>query len=141
MKSRQLLSIVFSLIMFTGVTAGSVAFAESDEYNDELKDEFDEMGDDYDRDYVKDDRHHDLDDRLEYFCEMTDEEKRQFFEDHPRLEQFSDRLANYCDLSGDEREDAIDDFIRDHVRDEDWDRNTDADFRHMVIKPGMFLIK
>ena len=134
MKSRQLLSIVFSLIMFTGVTAGSVAFAESDEYNDELKDEFDEMGDDYDRDYVKDGRHHDLDDRLEYFCEMTDEDKRQFFEDHPRLEQFSDRLANYCDLSEDERENAIDDFVRDYVTDENWDRNTDADFRHKLAR-------
>ena len=128
MKSKQLLSIVFSVIMFTGVTAGSVAFAESDEYDDSYDDDY------YDRDYVKDGRHHDLDDRLEYFCEMTDEEKRQFFEDHPRLEQFSDRLANYCDLSGDEREDAIDDFIRDHVRDEDWDRNTDADFRHKLTQ-------
>ena len=37
MKSRQLLSIVFSLIMFTGVTAGSVAFAETDELDDLLE--------------------------------------------------------------------------------------------------------
>jgi len=29
MKSRQLLSIIFSLIMFTGVTAGSAAYAQS----------------------------------------------------------------------------------------------------------------
>jgi len=123
MKGKQLLSIVFSVIMFIGVTAGSMAFAETDEYDDSYDD------DSYDIDYVKDGRHYDLDDRLEYFCEMTDEEKRQFFEDHPRLEQFSDRLANYCDLSEDEREDAIDDFIREHVTDEDWDRNTDADFR------------
>ena len=199
MKSKQLLSIVFSLIMFTGVTAGSVAFADSDEYYDDLEnqlkdfcymtedeqldffsnnsdmaeydeklavicdienederidslddfidtiipetrdaddfdDEFSEMNDDYDRDYVKDGRHYDLDDRLEYFCDMTDEEKRQFFEDHPRLEQFSDRLANYCDLSEDEREDAIDDFVRDHVTNEDWDRNVDADFRDKLAR-------
>ena len=31
MKSKQLLSIVFSLIMFTGVTAGNAVFAQSDE--------------------------------------------------------------------------------------------------------------
>lgn len=29
MKGKQLLSIVFSVIMFTGVTAGSMAFAEN----------------------------------------------------------------------------------------------------------------
>ncbi|MEE8384224.1 MAG: ABC transporter substrate-binding protein [Nitrosopumilus sp.] len=142
MRSKQLLSIVFSVIMFTGVSAGSVAFAESDEYDDSNDDDY------YDRDYVKDGRHYDLDDRLEYFCEMTDEEKRQFFEDHPRLEQFSDRLANYCDLSDYSRDSKIKDFIRihvtdedrdrdfvkDHVTDEDWDRNTDADFRDKLTQ-------
>ena len=61
---------------------------------------------DYDDD--RDDKHEDLDDRLEHFCEMTDEEKRQFFADHPRVEQFSDRLTNYCEMSEDERDDAID---------------------------------
>ena len=128
--------------MFTGVTAGSVAFAESDKYDDSYDDDY------YDRDYVKDGRHYDLDDRLEYFCEMTDEEKRQFFEDHPRLEQFSDRLANYCDLSDYSRDSKIKDFIRihvtdedrdrdfvkDHVTDEDWDRNVDADFRDKLTQ-------
>ncbi len=40
MNSRQLLSVVFSLIMFTGVTAGSAAaaFAESDDHDDVIKD-------------------------------------------------------------------------------------------------------
>ena len=48
MKQTQLLSVVFSLIMFTGLTAGSVvAFAESD------------------------DDDNDFDDRLEHFCEMS----------------------------------------------------------------------
>ena len=71
-----------------------------------------EVEDDIDDKY---DKHADLDDRLEHFCNMTDEEKRLFFADHPRIEQFSDRLTNYCDLSEDEREDKIDDFIREHV--------------------------
>ena len=43
MKSRQLLSIVFSLIMFTGVSAGSAAFAESDEYYDDLEDQLEDF--------------------------------------------------------------------------------------------------
>jgi arsenate reductase-like glutaredoxin family protein len=91
MKKTQLLSVVFSLIMFTGVTAGTaVAYAESD-----------------DGDY-------DFDDRLEYFCEMTDPEKEQLFIDHPRLAEFEERLTNYCELDEDEREELIDAFIDEH---------------------------
>lgn len=179
MKTRQLLSVVFSLIIFTGVTVGNTAFADTDDLEDRLEDfcemnieqrsdfftdypdmtEYDEklsviceiadederedalddfifdvvlardeIEDDFDDEYDelendrdeengddKYDRHADLNDRLEYFCDMTDEEKRQLFVDHPRIEQFSDRLANYCDLSEDEREDKIDDFIREHA--------------------------
>ena len=212
MKSTQLLSVVLSLIMFTGVTTGSAVFAQSDDYYDELEDiiedfcemtdeeqsdaisdyselseyeqrlseicaiddiderydtleditdeiipetrndvddDFDETDDDviedfedcveagypvmesypeqcmtddgtifvnneYDDDRDKD-KDHDLDDRLERFCEMTDEDKRQLFTDHPRLEQFSDRLASYCDLPNEERENNIDRFIHEHM--------------------------
>jgi hypothetical protein len=176
MRNTQLLSVVFSLIMFTGVTASSMAFADTDDLEDRLEDfcemnieqrsdfftdypdmaEYDEklsaicemadederedalddfifnvvlardeIEDDFDDKYdeLEDDRdnkyhrHADLEDRLKYFCDMTDEEKRQLFADHPRLEQFSDRLANYCDLSEDERKDKIDDFIREHTSD------------------------
>jgi len=91
MKNTQLLSVVFSLIMFTGVTAGTaIAYAESD------------------------DSDHDFDDRLEYFCEMTDPEKEQLFIDHPRLAEFEDRLNEYCELDEDEREELIDAFIEEH---------------------------
>jgi len=38
MKSRHLLSVVFSLIMFTGVTAGNAVFAESDDDDDIIED-------------------------------------------------------------------------------------------------------
>ncbi|MFB5628122.1 MAG: ABC transporter substrate-binding protein, partial [Nitrosarchaeum sp.] len=89
MKKIRLLSVVFSLIIITGVTAGNAAFAESDEYT--------------------------LEDRLENFCNMTNEEKRQFFADHPRIAQFKDRLANFCELSEDEREVAIEVFIEKYI--------------------------
>ena len=89
MKSRELLSIVLSLILVLGVTAGS-AYAQIDDENN-------------------------LDDRLDRFCNMIDEEKRQFFADHPRLEQFSDRLVNYCKLSPYERTVSIQDFVREHI--------------------------
>ena len=87
MKSKQLLSVVFSLIMFTGMTAGSVAFADSD----------------------------DLEDQLEDFCEMSEDEKELFFEDHPRIAKFKDRLTDFCELDEDKQEEAIKNFIKEHV--------------------------
>jgi hypothetical protein len=137
--------------MFTGVSAGSAAYAQTDEADMsdsveiEVSDEDTiEEEHDYDRDDSRDGKYHDLDDRLEAFCEMTDEEKRQLFADHPRLEQFADKLANYCDLSEEEREDAIEEFIREHVpeaRDYDLDDKldrycemTDEEKRDLVSK-------
>ncbi|MEX0862027.1 ABC transporter substrate-binding protein [Nitrosopumilus sp.] len=212
MKSTQLLSVVFSLIMFTGVTAGNAAFAESDDLDDILEtfcemtieersdiiakfglddyaeklaiicdidnddereealesvidtlsleagieDEADDEtydetdGDDKDRDYVRDDKPYNLDDRLAHFCDMSDEDKRQFFADHPRLAQFSERLANYCGLSDYSRDSKIKDFIRNNITDEDRqkvkehvkdlmkdhvkDNLTDVDFREKLTQ-------
>lgn len=134
MKSTQLLSVVFSLIMFTGVTAGNVAFAESDDIIDSFQDcveagypimeSFPEQcRTDDGTVFVNDDNdRHGLDDRLEKFCEMTDEEKRQLFTNYPRLEQFAERLLNYCEMSEEDREDAIDKFIAEHFpREYDFD--------------------
>ena len=72
MKSRQL-SIVFSLIMFTGITAGNAVFAESDD-NDNHK--------------VK----------LDSFCEMNDEEKRDFVSKHEKTEEHLALMNEYCSL-------------------------------------------
>jgi len=74
-----------------------------DDYND-----IDETDDDR---YETDD--YDLDDLLDRYCEMTNEEQRQLLAEHPRLEPFTERLANYCDLSEDEQ-DAIDELIEEH---------------------------
>jgi len=86
MKSRELLSIVLSLIMVLGVTAGA-AYAQTDEI--ELKDSVEVTADenleeteneqDDTRDEDSDDSRydkHDLEDKLDRYCEMTDEEKR-----------------------------------------------------------------
>ncbi|HEY5735807.1 MAG TPA: ABC transporter substrate-binding protein [Nitrosopumilus sp.] len=134
MKRTQLLSVVFSLILFTGVTAGNVAFAESDDIIDSFEDcveagypimeSFPEqcMTDDG-KVFVNDDNDkRGLDDRLEKFCELNDEEKRQLFADHPRLTEFAERLLNYCEMSEEDREDAINKFIREHFpREHDFD--------------------
>ena len=187
MKSTQLLSVVFSLIMFTGVTAGNTAFAESDEIDDILEDfcemtldersatlskydlddysekleiicniedkderenslesvidalelEYDETYDDNDR---HDDVDFDLDDLLDDYCEINDVDKRQLLADHPRLAPFTDRLANYCNLSDDEQ-DVIDELIKEHgdkirheLRDykDDYGVNHENDMRVML---------
>ena len=195
MKRTQLLSVVLSLIMFTGVTAGSISavqadsedledkledFCEmtSDEQSDflsensdiaqyenrlgeicditdederedamedlideilpEARDDYDDIDEnetdeetedesnDYDYDHPSDKRYENsdkakhhvdddyLEDMLEDFCELSDQEKDAFFDKHQRLGEFEDRIREYCDLPEDEREDAIDDFIEEH---------------------------
>ena len=177
MKSRQLLSVVFSLIMLTGVTAGSAAaaFAESDDddHDDVIEDFEDcveagypvmesfpeqcmtdnnqvftntEDDDNDDTNKTDDDRYetddYDLDDLLDEYCEMTDVEQRQLLADYPRLAQFADRLANYCNLSEDEQ-DTIDELIEEHgnkIRHElreyadEYHMNTDADMREKLTQ-------
>ena len=88
MKSTQLLSVVLSLIMFTGVTTGSAAFAQSDEYYDELED------------------------ILEDFCELTDEERSDAISDYSELDEYKQRLSEICSLDDiDEQYDALFDII------------------------------
>ena len=83
MKSTQLLSVVFSLIMFTGVTAGNTAFAESDE----------------------------IDDILEDFCEMTIDERSDILSKYD-LDDYAEKFATICDIEDeDERNDSLDDVI------------------------------
>ena len=141
MQSKQLLSIVFSLIMFTGVTAGNAVFAQSDdvdisesveieitiddvtkeEHDDEYDDDRDEEYDnreDSKREYHdnKNEKYDDLDDRLESFCKMTEDEKKALFVEHPKFLEFEDRLSNFCSLeTEDKREDAIEAFIKEHI--------------------------
>jgi len=100
MKSTQLLSVVFSLIMFTGVTAGNTAFADSGE----------------------------LDDVLEKYCEMTIEERSDIISKY-QLDEYAEKLAIICDIEDDtERmkslESVIDEVyietdVKDEIEDED----------------------
>jgi len=78
--------------MVTGVAAGNVVYAESDEKQNDLKE------------------------RLANFCNMTDTEKEQFFLDHPRIAQFKDRLTSICEQSEDERKIAIESFIKETIQ-------------------------
>ena len=104
MKKAQLLSVVFSLIMFTGVTAGTaVSYAESD-----------------DSDY-------DFDDRLEYFCEMTEVDQAAFLEKYPMASDHKDKLDEYCLLDESEREAYIEEHKDEYSRGHDYDIKTKLD--------------
>ena len=135
MKSRELLSIVLSLIMVLGVTAGS-AYAQTDDVsvsdsievivNDNIEEDDvrDEESDD-DRDDYDDSRYgkHDLDNKLDRYCEMTDEEKRDLISKHDKTKEHVDRMNAYCELDEDER----DVYIEEHKA--EFKMNHDKDIR------------
>ena len=66
--------------------------------------------------------HNDAEDRLEDYCEMSEDEQDAFFTDHERIAQFKDRLNSLCEIENeDERDAAIEDFVKSllpEVRDE-----------------------
>jgi len=104
MKKAQLLSVVFSLIMFTGVTAGTaVSYAESD------------------------DNDHDFDDRLEDFCEMSEVDQAAFLEKYPMASDHKDKLEEYCLLDESEREAYIEEHKDEYSRGHDYDIKTKLD--------------
>ncbi len=91
MKSTQLLSVVFSLIIFTGVTAGNATFAESGE----------------------------LDDILEKYCAMIDEKKSATAIEFGKIEDQIANADRYCTLDESDRADFIAehrDEFREHMK-------------------------
>jgi len=106
MKSRELLSIVLSLIMVLGVTAGS-AYAQTSEVDTsdstEIETFDDETVEDDDRDDYRDGKR-DLDDKLDRYCEMSDEEKRELISKYDKAEEHVAKMNEYCELDEDARE-------------------------------------
>jgi hypothetical protein len=173
--NRALASIVLSLIMLTGVTAGSVAFAESDEIelkgilsviddntfeldtengietlsiNDDtiidnglslseldglvvdvdavliddvlFATEVEFEGDDdiiaeYD---VKD---YDIREKLDRYCEMTDDEKRELISKYDKAEDHVTKMDAYCELDENERDVYIDEYEDEFRMQHDYD--------------------
>ncbi len=100
MKKIQLLSVVFSLIMFTGVTAGTaIAFAESDD----------------------DDHDYDIKAKLDGFCEMTPEELAALVEEHGNGEDHLADIEEYCTLDDAGRETFIDEHKDEFTKSHDYD--------------------
>jgi len=84
--------------MFTGVTAGNAAFAESDE----------------------------IDDILEDYCEMTLDERSDIVSKY-ELDEYAEKLAIVCEIENkDEREDSLDDVI-DEIELEYYETNDHSD--------------
>ncbi len=150
MKSTQLLSIVFSLIMFTGVTASGAAFAQSDELEDDLtasgddietEDDLTASGDDIeteddtieddkddDRDYDRDGKYYDLDDKLDRYCEMSDEDKLELISKYDKSQDHVDRMNAYCELD----EDGRDAYFDEHK--EKFRMQHDKNMRDMLVR-------
>lgn len=111
MKSTKLLSVVLSLIMFTGVTAGSAAFAESDDAIDSFEDCV-EAGypvmESYPEQcmtndgtvYVNDEDDDETDE--EDYDKYGDDYERDY--DKHVDSEMRDKLERYCELSDEERD-------------------------------------
>ena len=127
MKNTQLLSVVLSLIMVFGVTAGS-AYAQTDDVDDtsiedeieeiEIEDKIEDATDDK-TDYETDEDHdRNIDgifrEKLTRWCEMSDEEKSTTATKYGKTEDQVAKANNYCTLN-DESDRA--EFIAEH-RDE-----------------------
>ena len=79
--------------MFTGLTAGTaIAYAES-----------------YDDNY-------DFDDRLEKYCEMSEEDKAAFIEKHDKAEDHQEKMTEYCLLDESEREAFIEEYADEYKK-------------------------
>jgi len=126
--------------MFTGVTMGNAVYAQSDsvEVNVNTVDDTTEEEHDDEREEHDERKHHNLDDRLEAFCEMAEDEKEAFFADHPRIAEFADRLAEFCLIeSEDEREDAIENFVEEflpEIKEHDYHMDYKKDMRKHLEK-------
>jgi len=88
MKSR-VLSIVLSLVMVFGVSAGS-AYAETDD--------------------SRDGKNYDIKDKLARYCDMTDEEKAELVAKHNKSAEHQELMNQYCELAEEDREA----FIEEH---------------------------
>ena len=94
MKNTQLLGVIFSLMMFTGVTAGTAVFAESDERN-----------------YSDHDYEGEFQGKLERYCMMTEDEKQEYITKHDKSDEHVTKMNEYCTL--DEEGKAA--FIEEHL--------------------------
>lgn len=108
MKNVQLLSVVFSLIMLTGVSAGSVAFAG--DVDSEMKE------------------------KLEKYCEMSDEEKKDYLAENNKTEDHAKKMEKYCTLGESEKADFIAehrDEYKAHMKEKYGDKMHDKKKHHM----------
>ena len=99
---KELMSFVFSLILITVLSSSNaVSYAETD------------------------DKDNDLEDKLETFCSMTDEQKAELFDEYSKLAQYEELLSGYCSLDENERENLIEQFVKEYYpkysEENDWD--------------------
>ena len=152
MKNTQLLSVVLSLIMVFGMTAGS-AYAQTDDVDDtsiedeieeietEMEDEIEDTTDDKtdyetEEDHDRDEDHErNIDDifreKLAKWCEMSDDEKSAIAAKYSKTEDQVAKSNNYCTLDESDRAD----FIAEHR--EEFRAHHDSMKDKMMDKPHM----
>ena len=65
-----------------------------------------------DESITSDEYYDDLEDQLETFCDMTDEERLDFFDENPDVDEFNEEIISICEMEDEsDREDARDDSI------------------------------
>ena len=95
MRGTNLLNIIFSLVLVTGVSTGA-ALAQTDH----------------------------VEEKLENYCSLTDEQKHEFFLVYPDLAEYKERLAEICEIDDEEeREDAIEQLLEYEVEDDKDNKN------------------
>jgi len=156
MKSRELLSVVLSLIMIFGVSAGS-AYAQTDtEVNleeslkvtvddDTVEDEIDgtttevelEEGLEVTDDTIKEedgdrDVDKDLRNKLDRYCELSDEDKRKYIAEHDKTAEKAEKMNRFCTLNETDKADFIAENIDEYkAYMKDKMRNGMTDKKHM----------
>ena len=94
MNSVQLLGVIFSFMMFTGVTAGTVVFAETDADYD--------SGHDYKGEFQG---------KLDQYCKMNENQKQEYITKHDKSDEHVTKMNKYCELD----EEGKKAFIEEHL--------------------------
>ena len=98
MKSVQLLGVIFSLMMFTGVTAGTVVFAENDErYHSDH---------DYEGEFQE---------KLDAYCIMTEDQRQEYITKHEKSDEHVSKMNDYCTLDEEGKQTFVEEHLGEYI--------------------------
>ena len=119
MKNIQFLSVVFSLILFAGITAGTTAFAEPGKYNHaEKMNAYCDMSSEQQAELIaKHNKSEDKVAKMNEYCSLDDEGRAAFIEEHKDAYKnhgdkkhrgdMTEKMNAYCDMSSEQQAELI----------------------------------